>query len=131
MPILTVKRYSRKEIQDNLDFLYIFGDNYERIGFGGQAKEARGEPNAVGIRTKRKASYGQDAFLGDETYYENCAAIIEDFAPIATYLKIGGAVVWPADGIGTGLAKLQEFAPATLEFINNLMYMFEQLYGVA
>lgn len=129
MPVLTVKRYTRKEIQENLDSLYIFGDNYERQGMGGQAKEARGESNAVGVRTKRKASYDVASFITDDTYYDNCEAIVEDFKPIATHLKQGGTVVWPADGIGTGLAQLSQNAPLTLAFIDNIMYAFERTYG--
>lgn len=129
MPILTVKRYAREEIRANPDYLYIFGDNYERMGMGGQAKEARGEPNVVGVRTKRKATYGEDAFLTDNTYAYNCSAIINDFGHVLEYLKNGGTVVWPADGIGTGLANLKQNAPKTLEFIESIISNLKSLYG--
>jgi len=58
-----IKRY---ELRQNLKTLYLFGDNTERRGMGGMAGEMRGEPNAIGVATKRKPTNGQDAFYGKE-----------------------------------------------------------------
>jgi hypothetical protein len=107
----------RDELQANLDTLYVFGDNYERRGLGGQAKEMRGEPNAVGVRTKMRASHDADAYMTDETLLQNISDIWEDFSLVIEHLENGGYVVYPLDGIGTGLANLHENAPKTLRFI--------------
>lgn len=108
MPIEVVERYSRKEIQDNPEKLYVFGDNFQREGFGGQAAEARNEPNSLGIATKISPA----ALLHDKHYSE---VVFREFLPKFLLLKMqldtGGTVVWPKDGIGTGLAMLPEAAP--------------------
>ncbi len=53
MTLLYIKKYTRAYIRAHPDWLFVFGDNMMRRGFGGQAAEARGEPNAIGIATKR------------------------------------------------------------------------------
>lgn len=103
-----VKLYSRPELRDNPHKLFVFGDNFERKGYGGQAQAARDEPNAIGIATK----IGPGQFL-DDTYLSEC--LVREFLPKFTLLKThtasGGTIVWPADGIGSGLAALEEKAP--------------------
>jgi redox-sensitive bicupin YhaK (pirin superfamily) len=41
--------------------LFVFGDNLRRTGFGGQAAEMRGEPNAVGIAPGYEQKHFADA----------------------------------------------------------------------
>ena len=43
---------------------YAFGTS-RRIGFGGQAKEMRGEPNAISVATKWEPSNRPNAFFSD------------------------------------------------------------------
>lgn len=43
------KYIKRQDLKSNPNTQYLFGDNLKRSGFGGQAKEMRGEPNAIGI----------------------------------------------------------------------------------
>ena len=83
----------------------MFGDNFERKGLGGQAGQARGEPNAVGIATKRRPSRDEDAYLTDADYDEWEAFNAFDYARLEGHLRQGGIVVWPA-GIGLGRAGL-------------------------
>ena len=111
MPSSTVHRYTRAEIRANPDKLYVFGDNFKRTGYGGQAAAARGEPNAVGIVTKRAPSNAPGAFLNDTDYERWEQANSAAWRLIADALMENRAVVWPADGIGTGLARLQTAAP--------------------
>ncbi|MEC7290450.1 MAG: hypothetical protein VXW22_10215, partial [Pseudomonadota bacterium] len=51
MIILRQHRIYRQDLRANPGTIYVFGDNTERVGLGGQAKEMRGEPNARGIAT--------------------------------------------------------------------------------
>lgn len=122
-------RYAREDLRADPAKLFIFGDNNARIGFGGQAKEARGEPNAVGIRTKKAPTYEDRDFLTDAEYAQNVAAIFEDFRPVLDALQQGKTVVWPADGIGTGIARLPARAPLTLRFITTLLESLKEIYG--
>jgi len=63
--IITMDVITRDYVKDNPDMVFIFGDNDERDGMGGQAGEMRGERNAIGIPTKKKPS------ATDDSYYTN------------------------------------------------------------
>lgn len=115
--IVRQKMIYRQDLQQNPDSLYLFGDNEERRGLGGQAIQMRGEPNAVGVRTKRRPRLKEGDFWTDETYEANCRMIEDDLAPVRKHLAAGGTVVIPEDGLGTGLAQLAERAPRTLAFL--------------
>ena len=116
MPVIFQQRIHRLDLHRNRKVLYAFGDNDERRGQGGQAAECRGEPNAVGIRTKLAAGYGA-VYYSDVHYEENCAKIDEDFKRLFDHINKRGIVVWPSDGVGTGFARLDTFAPRTLAHI--------------
>jgi hypothetical protein len=111
MPVIFQPRIYRNDLQANPDVLYVFGDNLLRQGMGGQAGEMRGEPNAIGLPTKRKPTMEDDAFLSDDDIETVYNAIQSDLKRLVDHLADGGIVVWPLDGIGTGLAQLQQKAP--------------------
>ncbi|MEE7460667.1 hypothetical protein MFUR16E_04635 [Methylobacterium fujisawaense] len=112
MPIRYEKHITRAMLQAEPHALWVFGDNLLRKGYGGQAKEMRGEPNAVGIATKRKPALTPDAFFSDadvDTFVRHAKPVFER---LGDHLRNGGTVVLPEDGIGTGRAQLRERAPA-------------------
>ena len=111
MPIVLVRRYIRAELKANPDRLFAFGDNLDGRGFGGQAAQARGEPNAVGIVTKRSPSMKPSAFLRDCDLAEVFPLWREAFGRLNDHLFAGGVVVWPRDGVGTGRAELATRSP--------------------
>ena len=109
-------RIYRSDLRNNPNHLFVFGDNLARVGLGGQAKEMRGEPNAIGVATKRSPY----EYLYDKDYDEwfnkefHTIRYIEDLAECGTML------VYPSDGIGTGLAKLDQTAPKIYERIKKM-----------
>jgi hypothetical protein len=111
----------RSDLQANPDVLYLFGDNDARIGYGGQAKEMRDEPNAVGIRTKWRPGMSYADFFNDDQYEEVVKMFNEDLTPVWTHIDSGGVVIIPADGLGTGLSKLPELAPMCNQALVNLL----------
>lgn len=119
--ILKQHRIYRSDLKENPHVLYVFGDNRERQGMGGQAKEMRGEPNAVGIRTKWVPSMEPHAFFSDDDYDEIERMIMEDFKRLWKHLESGGIVVLPSDGIGSGLADLKNRAPRVNAFLEELI----------
>ena len=121
------KFITRQMIRNEPDKLFVFGDNLQRKGLGGQAKEMRGEPNAVGIPTKRAPSMDEDAFLvdGDLGLWEHCSH--NDRARLLVHHSNGGIIVWPEDGIGTGLAQLPQRSPLIWEIIETLRKDLEKL----
>ncbi len=121
MPIEIVHRYSRAMLKARPDDLFVFGDNMLRQGLGGQAAECRGEPNAVGVPTKHKPSWDSDAFFSDADFTHVKPVIDAECRKLARHLRQGGTVVLPADGIGTGRAKLSEKAPRIRRYLDRIM----------
>ena len=109
------KYISRTAVRANPDKIFLFGDNLEKAGFGGQAAEMRGEPNAIGIPTKRKPSMTPDSFFTDDEYEANIKAIDEALDVIPQ----GKPLVVPVAGLGTGLADLRNKAPKTFAYLES------------
>lgn len=118
IPIIYKKFITRKFVRENPSYLFIFGDNLERTGFGGQAKEMRGEPNAWGIATKRAPHMGKDAFFSDKP--DEFLQVEDDLDSITVLWQTGlfDLIVWPMDGIGAGLAQLQRRSPMIASYID-------------
>jgi len=114
--IIYQSRIYREDLKANPDVLYVFGDNVERIGLGGQAAEMRYEPNAVGVATKWSIS----KCFSDDDYKEIVDIINEDMWPVNDHLEDNKIVVVPLDGIGTGLADLPKNAPKVYKYICEL-----------
>ncbi len=113
-----MKWITRAFVRKHRDHIFLFGDNVVRRGLGGQAAAMRGEPNAVGIPTKKLPSNSDEAFFTDAELKQNKAAIDQAFEHLA---RIGTApeqiVVIPAHGLGTGRAQLQNRAPLTFAYL--------------
>ena len=118
MPVIRQKFIYRSDLRENPRVLYVFGDNAARIGLGGQAKEMRGEPNALGVATKWRSGMNTHDFFYDDQFEERTKGIIDnDFKPIVKALEQGRIVIIPSDGLGTGFSQLPQRAPATYAYI--------------
>lgn len=116
------KYITRKQLQKEPEKLFVFGDNLIRRGFGGQAKEMRGEPNAVGIPTKKLPLMTPNAFFT----YEDMPIFLEHVKENEERLRnFKGVIVWPWYGVGTGRARLRTKAFSIYEYINNLRKSLE------
>ena len=115
MPVTTMTFVSRADLRLHKDWFFLFGDNLLHQGLGGQAREMRREPNAIGIPTKRRPSMHPGSFFTDADFAEAKAAIDAAFALIPA----GATVVVPAAGIGTGLAELPRRAPQIYAYIQS------------
>ena len=113
-----IRFITREYVRENRDKLFLFGDNLERRGFGGQAAAMRGEPNAVGIPTKKSPSYRDDAFFSDEEFEQNKASMDAAFAEIMNAVTDSiRVIVIPSDGLGTGRAQLERRSPRTFAYL--------------
>lgn len=131
MPIVVQKEWwVEGEIESNPDQIYVFGDNETRLGVGGQAKYCRGQPNTIGIRTKADKFTNKNSYWTDETLARNCRLVLRDFDQVLLALEQGKTLVFPADGFGTGRAKLAENAPKTLRFIKEMTIALLDAYEV-
>lgn len=116
---------TRDMLRREPETLFVFGDNLERRGYGGQAAEMRGEPNAVGIPTKRAPRADEEAFLRDT---DACLAQWRwaSRTDVRRLRAHPGKIVWPAAGIGTGRAQLQARAPRVWDEIERLRESLER-----
>ena len=115
------KHITREMVQAERNKLFVFGDNQERRGLGGQAKEMRGERNTIGISTKKSPySYCR----GDLT---DLAILLSDLHYLVFSENQYAYVVWPADGIGTGLADLKTHWPEGLALIEAFRACLERV----
>ncbi len=92
---------------------WVFGDNLERRGLGGQAKEMRGEPNAIGIVTKRRRLCVQwrSSRIPNFRWTSSRRQTRAAFVALRQILEIGGTVVFPQTASESGLADLERRAP--------------------
>ena len=119
MTIIFKEYISREYVKENPNFFFVFGDNDERAGYGGQAKEMRGAPNAIGIRTKHAPRNSSTAYYNDDNYIENCRKIKEDIDTIKFKLNAGFIIVFPDAGVGSGLSAMEKYAPITYKYIQS------------
>jgi hypothetical protein len=105
---------TRNDLRSNQDKIFLFGDNLEGKGYGGQAKEMRGEENAIGVPTKKAPNNNPTSFFTDKEFVANKIAIDEAFNKIPPEKTL----VIPGAGLGTGLAHLAEKAPQTYAYLN-------------
>ena len=127
MKIKKVDFINRQLLKDNPNWLFLFGDNLEEKGYGGQAKEMRGEPNAIGIPTKVKPDMSEDSFFNDNDFNEVKKIYDFDF-DLINELMMGkyDMIVIPSSGLGTGLAKLNINAPKIFEYLNMKLNELEE-----
>lgn len=111
----------REKLRKNPDVLYIFGDNLIRKGLGGQAKEMRGESNAIGIVTKRYPSNSPTSFIHDSDLDINHLKTIvdNDISRVIIALKSGKYRALVIPQLGVGLAKLHINAPNFYKYIQD------------
>jgi len=119
--IVYMKRITRQIVKNNHDKIFLFGDNLQRKGYGGQAKAMRGEPNAVGIPTKKKPTMDESSFFTDKEITNNVREIDNALLKIwqikPDFDFEYDTIVIPSDGIGTGLAELPQRAPETYKHL--------------
>lgn len=114
MTVRYLKWITRDMLRDNPGARFVFGDNVERVGLGGQAAAMRGEANAIGVAT---------LYAPGQFYDANPLALMAvtgDLLEVAEALSDGRLVFVPADGLGTGLGRLREHRPD----IHNLIVTF-------
>lgn len=110
--------YTVEIVNKNKDKIYVFGDNLEKQGKGGQAI-IRDCPNTFGIPTKRKPATTDDSYFSDQK--EEIEAVKFALRELYVLMKGGYEIVFPKDGLGTGLAKMQEKSPLAFAEMQNIL----------
>ena len=129
MIVIRQKRIYREDLGANDRVaLYLFGDNLQQEGMGGQAAEMRYEPNAVGIPTKKSPDMSAGAFFSDADLTKVDAVYYRIFSRIVERFDNGEfkVLVLPADGLGTGLAALDRKAPKIFALLQKYLGEMEK-----
>jgi hypothetical protein len=126
---LIVDYYTRAEIQTHRGRIYVFGDNEQGVGLGGQAGAARGEVNSLGIPTKRAPGRAPGDYWSDANFAHNIGAMELPLRRLENLLLEGWTVVLPAAGLGTGLAMLPTRAPRTFAYLQQRLAALRSLAG--
>lgn len=127
MPLVTTNLHFTPELVrewGSYGHYVVFGDNVERVGYGGQAAACRGMSNAIGIATK----------LSPEEYANDFSArflkyMLKDLWILEKWLSLGKVVYFPSAGIGTGLAKMEEKSPHNWLLLQFTLKRFRDVYG--
>jgi hypothetical protein len=112
--------FSIQQCLENPNKLYIFGDNTFRDGTGGQA-QIRNCDNSFGICTKWAPNTSDGAYFIDSI---NCLEIVEKDISELLKFKRGNMyteIIFPWDGLGSGLSKMPEKCPLLYRRLNKLL----------
>jgi hypothetical protein len=106
---------TREQVK-NSDAIWVFGDNLQRKGYGGQAAVCRGLPNTIGICTKTRPDNKQSAFAHDGRFLAWAEVIKHDIDKVENKI-LQGKKVYIINGIGMGRARMPETAPKIFEYL--------------
>jgi hypothetical protein len=118
MPIVFVNMIHRHDCKAEPEARFVFGDNTTRRGLGGQAAEMRGEPNSIGVCTKRTPGMVTSSFFSDMALAD-WAIMKEDLKQVAQALEEDRKVYVPSGGLGTERAMLPQRAPRMYRYLYN------------
>lgn len=118
-----MKWITRDVVRANRHKIFLFGDNILMKGYGGQAKEMRNEWNTLGIPTKWLPRMNIQAFFTDDDF----DLIKQKIDHVLKGLRQSSfqIVVIPANGIGTGLARLDKTAPKIFKYLQEQLEKLE------
>lgn len=114
--------YEREKVEKDKECVYLFGDNYAQYNknYAPKVTQAviRGLPNAIGIPTKNDSRTGEWSYLRDTQYNQFKQSTL---GAIEKAIDSRKTIVIPADGIGTGAAKLSRWAPKCNSFLSGVL----------
>ena len=127
--IILINKFTPKLVRENRNIYFVFGDNLIKSGKGGQAI-IRDFKNTIGVPTKKYPSNNKRSFMTDDEFKSNKKEIDIAFDKIRDKIKEGYFIALPVNGLGTGLAKLEEKAPKTNEYLLKRLEKLKKEYGV-
>ena len=115
--IYTKEYFSFELCDSSQENLFVYGDNLERRGTAGQAC-IRGKNNTIGLATKMGPCGKDHCYFKDLPAYQS----LVDREILRVMLRFKESnydqLVFPADGLGTGLSELPKRAPVLLDYID-------------
>ena len=110
--------WTRSIVANTPNKTFLFGDNFDQMDTNEYPSFTqaviRGLPNAIGIPTKNDKGTSSSSYLTDEDF-DRFKEVVD--AKIKEAVDKGKPIVIPADGIGTGKAKLATTAPRLFAYL--------------
>lgn len=116
MRIIYSNHLNIQTCRDYPNHLFVFGGNLAGYGTAGQAV-IRFEPNAFEIPTKRFPSMAAGAFFTDQECERE--HVLSSLRELYTLRK--QQIVFPKNGVGTGMAKMPEMSPLLFKEMNDIL----------
>ena len=117
--------YSISMLSANPKKIYVFGDNIIRSGLGGQAI-IRDCFNAIGLVTKRLPDTNPESYFADTI--SDYKILTGDLFNLSKLLNSpeyqDWTLVFPKDGIGTGLSKMPQKSPFLFDVMSNYLKQY-------
>lgn len=117
MPVFDIPMVTRDRVRAGKLFLFAFDDDEMRLTEGGLAAQCRGEPNTIGIRTRRAPGSDPESVWNDTHIALHQQQLDEDFALLISWAEAGGPVFLPKAGLGNLAPRLVDTAPRTYLFL--------------
>lgn len=125
--IVTSQMYSKELLRAHPDRIFIFGDNMQYQGKGGQAI-IRDEPNAYGIVTKRSPHTDISAYFSDaDLFNDKVMYKLYQRLELLDEKALSTTLVFPAGGLGTGLSAMPDRCPKLFAWLG---YQLALRFGV-
>lgn len=116
--------YTVEQCENNPQNLYVFGDNTNRFGKGGQA-QIRYCNNSFGIATKVSPSTSVKSYFTDSP--EHLEIVTNDIKKLKEASLGYENIIFPYDGLGSGLSDMPNKCP---ELYKSLNRMLKEEFGV-
>ena len=119
--------FSIEDCNNNPNKLYIFGDNLLSVGKGGQAI-IRDCDNVFGIPTKRAPLRKDEALFHDN--FDEYEAVKDSIQKLLIFISCNRQItlVFPENGLGTGLARMNQTSPKLFKYMNETLYKHFGVY---
>ena len=85
MPVFDIPMVTRDRVRAGKLFLFAFDDDEMRLTEGGLAAQCRGEPNTIGIRTRRAPGSDPESVWNDTHIALHQQQLDEDFALLISW----------------------------------------------
>lgn len=127
MKIIKEITITREFLRDNLNIIFVFGDNMGRVGYGGAAA-LRDEPNTYGFVTKKDLGEAEPNFMPDEYI----SVFVDEALKLRRKIAENQDKMFYISRLGAGLAnkfKIWEevilpVLPKILKDLDNIMFLW-------
>ena len=116
---------TREQIRATRDtHIYLYGDTRELDAKGGQARAARGEPNAFAIPVKYRSCYLDESSFFSDSLYEEQLTLMSD---ASNKVPIDNRIIVVLPKLGEGFSEMKKRAPRTYFYLKFMLSLYDNI----